>query len=58
MVDEPLIKRVAQMLSYDVPKQEIRDRVVAEGYTDEDAFLAYKAAKMYLKQQDELLPHE
>jgi len=57
-VDEQLIQRMAQMLSYDVPKKEIRDRLVSEGFSDEDVYLAYKAAKMYLKHQDEPLPHE
>jgi hypothetical protein len=57
-VDEKLIQRMAQLLSYDVDKKEIRDRFVNEGYSDEDVYLAYKAAQMYLKHQDEPLPHE
>jgi hypothetical protein len=36
-------------------KQEIRDRLIGEGYSDEDIYLAYKAGKMYLKHQDEPL---
>jgi lysophospholipase L1-like esterase len=57
-VDEKLIQRIAQALSYEVPVREIRDRFVDEGYSEEDVYLAYKAAQMYLKHQDEPLPHE
>lgn len=57
-VDEKLIQRIAQALSYEVPVREIRDRFVDEGYSEEDVYLAYKAAQMYLKHQDEPMPHE
>lgn len=46
-VDEKLIQRVANMQSYDMNKLTIRDKLVDEGYSDQDVYLAYKAAEIY-----------
>lgn len=56
IVDERLINRIAQALSYEVPKKEIHDQLVDEGYSEEDIYLAYKAAKMHLRYMDEPPP--
>jgi lysophospholipase L1-like esterase len=55
-VDERLINRVAQALSYKVPVTEIHDQLIDEGYSEDDVYLAYKAAKQYLKHVQEPLP--
>ncbi len=56
-VDEKLIQRTAQLISYNVSKKDIRDRLVEDGYSDQDVYLAYQAAKMHIEHQDEPLPH-
>lgn len=50
--DVKLIKRVAQLISYDVSKQDIREQLVAEGYDDDDVFQAHQAAKVYLRRRE------
>jgi hypothetical protein len=50
--DVKLIKRVAQLISYDVSKQDIRAQLIAEGYDDDDIFQAHQAAKVYLRRRE------
>lgn len=50
--DVKLIKRVAQLISYDVSKQDIREQLVADGYDDNDIFQAHQAAKVYLRRRE------
>lgn len=49
-VDESLIKRVTNMISYGMSRQDIREQLVTqEGATDEEVFFAYKAAEILIK---------
>jgi lysophospholipase L1-like esterase len=50
--DVKLIKRVAQLISYDVSKQDIREQLIADGYDDDDIFQAHQAAKVYLRRRE------
>jgi len=56
IVDERLIHRIAQAISYEVPVSEIHDQLIDEGYSEDDVYLAYKAAKMHLRHMDEPPP--
>ena len=56
IVDDRLIERIAQALAHDVSTSEIHDQLIDEGYSEDDVYLAYKAAQMYLKHLDEPLP--
>lgn len=51
-IDEKLIKRVAQMISYEVPRDIIRQQLIADGYTDDEIFQAHQAAKVYLRRRE------
>lgn len=41
------VKRTANYLAYRALKQEIHDMLIADGWSEEEAYLIYKAAKVY-----------
>jgi hypothetical protein len=45
MVSEANMQRVAQLISFGLPVNEVHDRLVADGMTEEDFFLCYAAGK-------------
>lgn len=47
-----LARRIATLISYEIPKREIVDTLRGEGIDDDDIFFAYAAAKMMLKWED------
>lgn len=51
-VDEKLIERVTSMVSFRVPVEDIHDTLVAQGYEEEDIYLAYRAAQQRVKDYD------
>jgi hypothetical protein len=46
-IEQDTVHRVAQAISLGVSKQEIHDKLVAGGMSEEEAFLAYHAALVY-----------
>jgi hypothetical protein len=47
---ENMVKRTAQMLSFEVSVEDIREALIAEGCTEEQAYFVYIAAKLLLRE--------
>ena len=43
---EKIVQRVAQMVAYGVDIDDVRSFLLGEGYTDEEAYLVFSAARV------------
>jgi hypothetical protein len=46
------VVRVAQMISFGLSEYEIRHKLISDGFSEEDSYLIYNAAKVYERNQE------
>ena len=52
-ITENHIRRVAQRISFQVSRDEIREELLLQGFLEEEVFLLYTAAQLFLKSHGE-----